>query len=144
MLLSLLAAAMLAVLLQLNARRSRRSDPFEFAADGTIHLRCWAVVETSALAASSARPGPILALPAPARRVEPLRFVGETRMLRRPPARRPRVTTPAAGILIPDDILQALMAAERISASIWQSPPGVTPAAPPGRPAPVLATATLH
>ena len=120
MLLGLLAAVMLAVLLQLNAGRSRRSDPFDFAADGTIDLRCWVVVETPIRVTCR----PILALPAPRRLAEPLRFVGERRMLRRLPARRPLVRTPPDAIIIPGDILPARVVAEEISASHWQSPPG--------------------
>jgi hypothetical protein len=53
-----------------------------------------------------------------------LRFVGEMRLLSRPPARRPLVRIPTDAIIIPDDILPAMMAAGAISASIWQSPPG--------------------
>ena len=132
MLLGLLAAVMLAVLLQLNAERSRRSDPFDFAADGTIHLHCWVVVETQAAVASR----PILALPAPRRQAAPLIFVGETQMLRRRSAIRPPVRDP---IVIPDDILHAVVDAEQISASIWQSPPGVSAS----RPGASMA-ATLH
>ena len=120
MLLGLLAAVMLAVLLQLNAQRSRRSDPFEFTADGVINLRCWVVAETCVQVASR----PILALPAPRRQAQPLSFVGEMRMMRRPAARRPLVRTPPDAIIIPHDILQAIVAAEQISASSWQSPPG--------------------
>ena len=135
MLLGLVAAVMLAVLLQLNAQRSVRSDPFEFAADGVIHLRCWVVVETPACVASR----PILALPAPRRQAKPLSFVGEMRMLNRPPARRPMVRIPPDAIILPGDILHAVMAAEEISASLWQSPPGVLA----GRPRPPMA-ATLH
>jgi hypothetical protein len=144
MLLGLLAAVMLAVLLQLNAQRWRREDPFVFTADGTIHLRCWVVIETPALGAC-VRSGLAPALPAPARPARPLRFVGEARMLRRPPTRRPPVRTPPAGIVIPGDVLQALRAAEEISAAIWRSPPGMTPGAPPGRARPpILAGATFH
>ena len=126
MLLGLLAAAMLAVLLQLNAVRSRRSDPFDFADDGTIRLRCWVVVETQPALASR----PILALPAPRRQAAPLRFVGEMQMLRCSPARRPVVRTPPDAIIIRHDILDALVAAEQISAALWQSPPGGLAALP--------------
>ncbi len=85
MLLGLMAAVMLAVLLQLNAQRSSRSDASEFASGGVIELRCWVVVDTPVCVASR----PILALPAPRRPAEPLRFIGEMQMLGRPPARRP-------------------------------------------------------
>ena len=78
MLLGLLAAAMLATLIQLHALRAKRSQAFEFAADGVIHLRCWTVVET--VVAVCDRTPTRLALPAPIRRPEPLRFVGEMRM----------------------------------------------------------------
>ena len=123
MLLGLLAAVMLAVLLQLNARRSQRTDGVGFACDGIIHLRCWVVVEAPACVAS--RPASILALAAPRRQPEPLRFVGEMRMLMRPPAPKPAVRTPQDVIIIPGKILQAIIAAEEIGASIWQSPPSL-------------------
>jgi hypothetical protein len=45
-------------------------------------------------------------------------------MLKRPSVHRPVVRIPPDAIIIPPDILPALMAAEAISASIWQSPPG--------------------
>ena len=137
MLLGLVAAVMLAVLLQLNARRSSRPDGSEFTADGTIDLRCWVVVETRAAVAT--RPAAILALPAPRPRVDPLRFVGEMQMLRRPSAPRPMVKMPPDIIIIPGDILQAVTAAEEISASLWQSPPGLLA----GTPSHPMA-ATLH
>ena len=137
MLLGLVAAVMLAVLLQLNAQRSSRSAGSEFAVDGTIDLRCWVVVETRA--AVAIRPDAILALPAPRRPADPLRFVGEMRMLRRPAAPRPVVKTPPDVIIIPGDILHAVMAAEDVSASLWQSPPGLLA----GMPSHSMA-ATLH
>ncbi|HEX4095907.1 MAG TPA: hypothetical protein VHX64_04215, partial [Caulobacteraceae bacterium] len=120
MLIGLIAAVLLAVLLQLNAQRSQRAPAFEFTADGVIHLKAWVVIETAVRIA----PQPVLALPAPRRAAEPLRFVGEMRMQRPAPARRPEVRMPPDVIVIPGDILQALTAAEEISASIWQSPPG--------------------
>jgi len=126
MLLGLVAALMLAVLLQLNLQRAPRPAAYDVAPDGVIHLRAWVVAETPIQLTAR----PILALPAPApapaRRPEPLRFVGEMRMLRRPPVRTPARMPPDV-IVIPDDILVALMAAERIGASIWQSPPGTRP-----------------
>ena len=97
MLLGLLAAAMLATLLQLHALRARRPAAFEFASDGVIHLRCWTVVES--MAAVCDRTPTRLALPAPVRRPEPLRFVGEMRMT---PARR-RAPEPA----MPREIVHA-------------------------------------
>jgi hypothetical protein len=120
MLIGLIAAVVLAALLQLNAQRSQRAPAFEFASDGVIHLKAWVVVETAVRIA----PQQVLALPAPRRPAEPLRFVGEMRMQRPAPARRPEVRMPPDVIVIPGDILQALTAAEEISASIWQSPPG--------------------
>ncbi len=87
MLLGLVAAAILATLLQLIALRAKRAEAFEFAVDGTIHLRCWVVVEAPV---ASLRSATLLALPAPVRRPEPLRFVGEMRMMPpRAPSRRP-------------------------------------------------------
>jgi hypothetical protein len=134
MLLGLVAAVVLAVLLQLGAGRSRRPAAFEFAADGIIDLRCWVVLETPARLASSS----MLALPSPRRPARPpLKLVGEMRMLARRPARRPLVRTPPDVIVVPDDILAAVAAARKISASIWQSPPGQGRAAVP-------AAVTLH
>ena len=122
MLLGLLVAIGLAVLLQLNAQRRARADDFAFAEGGVINLRAWVVVEEPTRLTAR----PILALPAPTpvRRPEPLIFVGEMRLLRGPPSRRPLVRIPPGAIIIPGDILPALIAAEQINASIWQSPPG--------------------
>ena len=122
MLLGLLAAIILAVLLQLNAQRRVRAGDFDFAEGGVINLRAWVVVEDPIRLAAR----PILALPAPApaRRPAPLVFVGEIRLLRGPSARRPLVRIPPDAIVIPDDILPALIAAEQVNASIWRSPPG--------------------
>ena len=137
MLLALLAAVMLAVLLQLNARRSSRSEGYVVAADEVIHLRAWVVIEVPVRLAAH----PILALPAPARvqapKPRPLTFVGEMRMLRPGAMRRPPVRIPPDAIIIPDDILPALMAAQEIRAGIWRSPPG-------WRHAVKSPTATLH
>ena len=134
MLFGLLVAIGLAVLLQLNAQRRVRAGDVGFAADGVINLRAWVVVEEPIRLAAR----PILALPAPTpvQRPEPLTFVGEMRLLRTPPARRPRVRIPPDAIIIPGDILPAMVAARQLNASIWQSPPGR------GRVAP--AVATLH
>ena len=137
MLLGLLAAVMLATLLQLNALRSRRAEAFAFAADGTIDLRCWTVVEASATVGCSAfetlRAAPVLMLPPPARRAQPLRFVGTARMLAHR-LERPRHVRPPDAIIIPDDVLQAIAAAGQINARIWQSPPGRPAAFAPRRP----------
>lgn len=120
MLLGLLAAVILAVLLQLNAQRLQRAPAFDFAADGVIHLKAWVVIETPTRIAAQQ----LLALPAPRRPAEPLKFVGEMRMQRRAPALRPEARTPPDVIVIPGEILEALTAAEEIGAAIWRSPPG--------------------
>jgi len=133
MLLGLLAAVMLAVLLQLNAGRRQRRAAFEFASEGIIDLRCWVVLEAPDQLASS----PVLALPSPRRPAAPLRLVGEMRMLPRRPARRPLVRTPPDVIVVPGDIIVAVAVARKISASIWQSPPGQGRAAVP-------AAVTMH
>ena len=68
MLLGLVAAAILATLLQLIALRAKRAEAFELAANGVIHMRCWVVVETPAAASvASLRAAALLALPAPVR-----------------------------------------------------------------------------
>ena len=90
MLLGLLAAAMLATLLQLHAIRAKRPAAFEFASDGTICMRCWTVVESLPAPADRSWSAAQFALAAPVQRPEPLRFVGRMRMM---PA-RPRPETP--------------------------------------------------
>lgn len=98
MLLGLVAAAMLATLLQLIALRARRAGAFAFGPDGTIHLRCWVVVEAPVATPFAAlRATTLLALPAPARWPEPLRFVGEMRMMA--PGARARRPAPARAMV---------------------------------------------
>lgn len=144
MLLGLVAAAVLATLLQLLALRAKRAGAFECAADGVINLRCWVVVEAPATIA--ARPAP--ALPAPGPRPEAMRFAGEMRMLRPRRSRRPVVQTPAMVhasvkelrardvIVIPAGLLEDVLG----SAAAW-SPPSQAP--PPFRNVP-MASVALH
>ena len=147
MLLGLVAAAILATLLQLIALRAKRAEAFELAANGIIHMRCWVVVETPAAASvASLRAAALLALPAPARRPEPLRFVGEMRMMpQRAPVRRPAPVRPMvyasvkrfryveAGRFVLDDMLAYAPPPEAAWSLRSRAPPPVrrTPAAAP-------------
>ena len=143
MLLGLLAAAMLATLLQLHALRAKRRPTFEFTGDDVIHLRCWTVVET--LVAVPDRAPALLALPAPVRWPEPLRLVGEIRMT---PPRRP-ARTPAkpraivhagvdrfrrfrSAIVIPGDLMLDLLPTEAAWPAHSRPPPRMSGPVPSG------------
>ncbi len=143
MLLGLIAAAVLATLLQLHALRARRSEACAFGSDGVIHMRCWTVVETSTAAPAFAWTAPLLALPAPARRRTPLQFVGEMRMMpARAPARRFARTRPMVhvsvnrswpregGVVIPADVLIRILPSEPAWPPHSRAPPGLARGAP--------------
>ena len=143
MLLGLMAAALLATLLQLHALRARRTPAYDCGGDGVIHLRCWTVVETAPIAClATAR---MLALPAPAPRPQPLTFVGDVLMLRPParvrPPRRARPTIHAAAerarpsnVTLPPDVLIRVFPAEPAWPPHSRAPPGYVRAVP-ARPA---------
>ena len=141
MLLGLLAAALLATLLQLNALRARRSEAYACSSDGVIHMRCWTVVETHA-APAFAWTAPLLALAAPVRRPAPLQFVGEMRMMAARPARTPSRVRPMvhAGvnrswpregdIVIPADVLIRMLPSEPAWPAHSRAPPVFARAGP--------------
>ncbi len=141
MLLGLLAAALLATLLQLNALRARRAETYAFGSDGVIHMRCWTVVETP-IAPSFAWTAPLLALPAPYRRAAPLQFVGEMRMMPARPVRTParvrrmvhagvnRFPPREGGIVIPADALIRMLPSEPAWPAHSRAPPSFARAGP--------------